>query len=139
MVRIFFLSFVFKGESFSFVKSLWLLNLNNRKIFLWIFYGSALHLMFFGGDWKVFCFLAFEILCEIYVFFRDHCLVYRRAFSAGAFLQGDLKSLRLSVLYQGVFISFIVIYDYILLLFCRSSFFFRGTANLILLTFACVG
>ena len=91
------LSFLFKGESFSFVRGLWLLNLNNRKIFLWIFSGSALHLMFFGGDWKVSCVLAFGILCEIYIFFRDHCFVYKRAFSAGAFLQGDLNSLGLSL------------------------------------------
>ena len=96
MVRILVRSFLFKGESFSFVKGLWLLNLNNRKIFLWIFSGSALHLMFFGGDWKISCFLAFRIFCEIYIFFRDHCLVYRRAFSAGAFLQGGLNLLRSS-------------------------------------------
>ena len=90
------LSFLFKGESFSFVKGLWLLDLINRKIFLWIFSGSALHLMFFGGDWKVSCFLAFRILCEIYIVFWDHCLVYKRAFSNGVFLQGDLNSLGLS-------------------------------------------
>ena len=89
------LSFLFKGESFSFVRGLWLLNLNNRKIFLWIFSGPALHLMFFGGDWKVSCFVAFGIFCEIYIFFQDLCLVYRRAFSARVFLQGNLNSLGL--------------------------------------------
>ena len=97
MVRILVLSFLFKGESFSFVRGLWLLDLINRNIFLWIFSGSALHLMFFGGDWKIFCFLAFGIFCEIYTFFRDLCLVYRRAFSAGAFLQGDLNLVGLSL------------------------------------------
>ena len=51
------LSFLFKGESLSFVKGLWLLDLNNRKTFLWIFSGSALHLMFSNGDWIVFYFL----------------------------------------------------------------------------------
>ena len=96
MVRILVVSFLLKGESFSFVRGLWLLNLNNRKIFLWIFSGSALHLMFFDGDWKISCFLAFRIFFEIYIFFRDLCLVYRRAFSAGAFLQGNLNSFGLS-------------------------------------------
>ena len=48
------LSFLFKGESFSFVRGLWLLDLNNRKTFLWIFSGSSLHLMFSNGDWIVF-------------------------------------------------------------------------------------
>ena len=52
------LSFLFKGESFLFVRGLWLLDLNNRNIFLWIFSGFALHLMFSNGDWIVFCFLA---------------------------------------------------------------------------------
>ena len=86
-------SFLYKGESFSFVRGFLLLDLNNRKIFLWIFSGSALHLMFFSGDWKVSCFLEFRIFCEIYIFFQDLCLVYRRATSAWVFLQGDLNSL----------------------------------------------
>ena len=96
MVRILDLSFLFKGEGFSFVKGLGLLDLINRNIFLWIFSGFALHLMFIGGDWKIFCFLVFGIFCEIYTFFGDLFLVYRRAFSAGAFLQGDLNSLGMS-------------------------------------------
>ena len=32
------LSFLFKGESFSFVRGLWLWDLNNRKTFLWKFF-----------------------------------------------------------------------------------------------------
>ena len=96
VVRILVLSFLFKGESFSFVRGLWLLNLNNRNIFLWIFSRYALHLMFFSGDWKISCFPAFRIFCEIYIFFRDLCLVYRRGFLARAFLQGDFNSLGLS-------------------------------------------
>ena len=61
------LSFLFKGESFSFVRGLWLLDLNNRKIFLWIFSGSALHLMFSNGDRIIFCFLALcKFLCDLY-------------------------------------------------------------------------
>ena len=59
MVRILVLSFLFKGESFAYVKGLSLLDLINRKTFLWIFSGSALHLVFFDGDWKIFCFVAF--------------------------------------------------------------------------------
>ena len=53
------LSFLFKGESFSFVVGLWLLDLNNRKTFLVDILGSPLHLVFLDGDWKVFYFLAF--------------------------------------------------------------------------------
>ena len=61
------LSFVFKGESFSFVRGLWLLDLNNRKTFLLIFSRSALHLMFSNGDWIVFCFLAlWKFLWDLY-------------------------------------------------------------------------
>ena len=62
------LSFLFKGEGFSFVVGLWLLDLNNRKIFPWIFSRSALHLMFSNGDWIVFCFLGLWNSCEIYIF-----------------------------------------------------------------------
>ena len=68
---IFVLSFLFKGESFSFVKDLWLLDLDNRKLFLWKFSGSPLHMVFFDGDWKVFCVLSFGNLYEIYVFFQE--------------------------------------------------------------------
>ena len=61
------LSFLFKGESFSFVRGLWLLDLKNRNIFPWIFFGSTLHLMFSNGDWIVFCFLAFwKFLWDLY-------------------------------------------------------------------------
>ena len=45
MVRILVLSFLFKGESFSFVRGLWLLDLINRKKFLvdifWISFASG--------------------------------------------------------------------------------------------------
>ena len=45
MVRILALSFLFKGESFSFVRGLWLLDLDNRKTFLvdisWISFASG--------------------------------------------------------------------------------------------------
>ena len=51
LVMIEVLSFLFKGESFSFVRGLWLLDLNNRKTFFCgNFSGSALHLMCSNGD-----------------------------------------------------------------------------------------
>ena len=92
------LSFLFKGESFSFVRSLWLLDLDNWKLFLWKFFGSPLHLVFLDGDWKIFCFLAFGYLMwDLYIFFEKHCLVYRRATSTWAFLERFLNSLGLDV------------------------------------------
>ena len=90
------LSFLFKGESFSFASGLWVLDLDNGKTFLVEIFGSPLHLVFLDGDWKVFCFLAFGKLLRDLYFFGDHCLVYRRMTSAWAFLQGDLNSLGLS-------------------------------------------
>ena len=63
------LSFLFKEESFSFVRGLWILDLNNRNNFLWIFSGSALHLMFSNGDWIIFRFLAlWKFLWDLYFF-----------------------------------------------------------------------
>ena len=55
---------------------------------------------------------------------------------AGAFLWGDLNSLGFFVLDQEVFISFIVIYDYFILLSCSIWFLCLVLANLILFTFA---
>ena len=69
MVRILVLWFLFKGERFSFVKGLWILDLINRKTFLSIFFGSPLHLVFLDGDWKIFCFLAFgKFVWDLYFF-----------------------------------------------------------------------
>ena len=48
------LSFLFKGENFSFVRGLWLLGLNNRKKIPVDILGSPLHLVFLDGDWKSF-------------------------------------------------------------------------------------
>ena len=39
------LSFLFKGESFSFVKGLWPLDLDNRKTLLVEIFGSPLHMV----------------------------------------------------------------------------------------------
>ena len=88
MVKILVLSFLFKGESFSFVKGLWLLDLINRKTLLWIFLGSPLHLMFLDGDWKVFCFLAFKKLYEIYIFGGSLSCLQEDNFSLGVFARG---------------------------------------------------
>ena len=96
MVRNLVLSFLFKGESFSFVRGLWLLDLDNRETFLVEIFGSPLHLVFLDGDWKIFCFLAFVyLLRDLYIFFGKHCLVCKRATSTWAFLQGFLNSLGL--------------------------------------------
>ena len=130
------LSFLLKGESFSFVKGFWFLEMTNRKTFLVDILGSPLYLMFLDGDWKVFCFLAFGKLLQDLYFFGNLCLVYRRVTSALMFLQGDLNSLDLSsFFYQGVFISVIAIYDFFLLFFCSILFFSHDAANLIWLTF----
>ena len=116
------LPFLFKGESFSFVRGLWLLDLNNRKIFPWIFSESALHLMFSNGDWIVFCFLElWKFMWDLY-FFRYHCFVYRREFWLEHFCRGTSTRLVIFALDQGVFISFIVIYDYFVLLSCSICF-----------------
>ena len=66
---------LFKEESFSFVRGLWLLDLDNRKLFLWKFFGSPLHLMFLDGDWKIYCFLAFGyLLWDLYFLETSSCL-----------------------------------------------------------------
>ena len=98
----FWFSHSYLKESFSFVKGLWLLDLDNRKTFLVEILGSPLHLVFLDGDWKVFCFLAFRKFVRS-IFFGDHCLVYRRATSSWAFLQGDLNSLGLTSFLSGGF------------------------------------
>ena len=66
-----------------------------EKLFLWKYFGSPLHLVFFDGDWKIYCFLAFGyLLWDLYIFGK-HCLVYRRATSTWGFLHGFLNSLGL--------------------------------------------
>ena len=80
---------LFKGESFSFVRGLWLLDLINRKTFLWIFFGSPLHLVFLDGDWKVFCFLAFEkLVWDLYSFSRWLSCLQEGDFNLGIFAGG---------------------------------------------------
>ena len=68
-------------------------------------------------------------------FFGNLCLVYRRATSAWAFLQGDLNSLGLTSFLSGGFISVIAIYDFFLLFFCSIYLFSHVVANLIWLMF----
>ena len=133
------LSFLFKGESFSFIRGLWLLDLNNIKIFRCIFSGSTLHQMFLNGDWIVFCFLAlWKFMGNLY-FFCYHCLVYRRVFWLECFCSGISTRSVIFVLDQGVFISVIVIYDYFFLLSYSIWFLYLVLANLILLMFAHAG
>ena len=140
LVRILVLSFLFKWESFSFVKGLWLLDLNNRKTFLWKFFWIC-----FAFDvlkWWLAC-LQLTSIVEILVrsiFFRGyHCFVYRRAFWLERFCRGTSTRSVLFVLDQGVFISFIAIYDYFILLSCSIQFLYFVCANLIWLTFVHAG
>ena len=95
-VRILVLSFLFKWESFSFVRGLWLLDLNNIKLLLWIF--SWISFAYDVLRWWLESLLLPSIreIAMRSIFFRDHCLVYRRMTSAWAFLQGDFNSLGLS-------------------------------------------
>ena len=90
------LSFLFEGESFLFVRGLWLLDLDNRKTFFvnifWISFASGvlrwwLENLLLPSIWVF-------VVRSIY-FFRKYCLVYRRATSTWAFLQGFLNSLGL--------------------------------------------
>ena len=99
MVKILVLLFLFKGES-SFVRGLWLLDLDNRKILLveifWISFASGvlrwwLESLLLPRIW------VFDVR-SIY-FFGKHCLVYRRATSTWTFLQGFLNSLGLDAFY----------------------------------------
>ena len=55
------------------------------------------------------------------------------------FCRGISTRLVLFVLDQGVFISFIVIYDYFILLSCSIQFLYLVLANLIWLMFAHAG
>ena len=134
MFSILVLSFLFKGESFSFVKGLWLLDLDNRKKFLVDIFGSPLHLMFFDGDWKIYCFLAFGYFCKIYIFWETLSCLQEGDFNLGVFAGFPQLAWLGCVLYHGVFISINVIYDFIFLFF-YSIFFSHDAANLIWLTF----
>ena len=110
------LSFLFKGESFLFVRGLWLLDLDNRKLFLWKFFGSPLHLVFLDGDWKIYCFLAFgHLLWDIFIFRETLSCVQEGDFNLGVFAGFPQLAWLGCILYQGVFISINVIYDFILL------------------------
>ena len=107
MVRILVLSFLFKGESFSFVRGLWLLHLDNRKTFIvdifWISFASGVL------RW----WLKNLFLPSIWVF------LVRSIF----FCRGSSTCLDWMRLYQGVFISINEIYDFILLFFYSFCFF----------------
>ena len=125
MVRILVLSFLFKGESFSFVRGLWLLDLINRKIFFvdifWICFASGVLRW-----WLENLLLPSirNILWDLYSFFGIFVLSTGGRLHLGRFCRGASTRLDWFRLWQGVFISFIVIYDCILLLFCRSCFSF---------------
>ena len=83
------LSFLFKGEKFSFVRGLWLLDLDNRKTIFVEILGSPLHLVFLDGDWKVFCFLAFgKFLWDLYLFRESLSCLQEGDFSLGVFARG---------------------------------------------------
>ena len=123
------LSFLFKGESFSFVRGLWLLDMNNRKTFLWIFFGSPLHLVSQMVIGKSFASQHSGNCCKIYIFFGNLCLVYRRATSTWAFLQGFLSLLGLDAFCIRGF-SLVSMRSMI-----SSCYFSHDATNLIWLTF----
>ena len=50
MVRILVLSVLFKADSFSFVRGLWLLDLDNRKTFLVDIFGSRVEVLAIDED-----------------------------------------------------------------------------------------
>ena len=84
-----YLSFLFKGESFSFVRGLWLLGLDNRKNFFcgyfWISFASGvlwwwLESLLHPSIWVF-------VVRSIYSW--NLCLVYRRATSLGRFCRGS--------------------------------------------------
>ena len=89
LVMIEVLSFLFKGESFSFVRGLWLLDLIIERLFCGNFSGSALHLMFSNGDWKIFSFLAmWKFLGDLYFLFAIIVLPTRGRFGWSVFARG---------------------------------------------------
>ena len=124
------LSFLFKGETFSFVRGLWLLDLDNRKLFLW-------------NSWISFASGVFRWWLEILLLPSIREIVTRSIFFGGIFVLSTGGRHQLgrfcrgssTRLYQGVFISVIVIYDFFLPFFCSILFFPHDTANLIWLTF----
>ena len=89
-----------------------------EKTILVEIFGSPLHLVFFDGDWKVYCFLAFGYLWWDLYFFWNIVLSTGGRLQLGRFCRGSSTRL-----YQGVFISIIVIYDFILLFFCSICSF----------------
>ena len=118
------LSFLFKGESFSFVRGLWLLDLDNRKTFFVKIFGSPLHLVFLDGDWKIYCFLAFGyLLWDKYIFRETLSCLQEGDFNLGVFAGVPQLAWLGCVLYQGVFIGINTIYDFILLFFCSICSF----------------
>ena len=124
MVRILVLSFLFKGESFSFVRGLWLLDLDNRKTFLVEILGSPLHLVFFDGDWKIFCFLAFGYLMwDRYIFSGIIVLSTGGRLQLGRFYRVSSTRFAWMRFVSRVFISINAINDFILLFFCSICFF----------------
>ena len=123
-LRFCYLSFLFKGESFSLWRGLWLLNLDNRKTFLEDIFGSPLHLVFFDGDWKIIFFLAFGYLFwDLYIFRETLSCLQEGDFNLGIFARFPQLPWLGCVLYQGDFISINVIYDFILLFFVAFAFF----------------
>ena len=106
------LSFLFKGESFSFVRGLWLLDLNNRNTFFvdifWIYFASDVL------KWWLYSLLLPSIV-EIHVrsiFSAIIVLSTGGHFGWSVFCRGTSTRSAFFILDQGVFISFIVIYDY---------------------------
>ena len=125
MVRNLVFSFLFKGKSFSFVRGLWPLNLDNRKTFLvdifWISFASGvlrwwLESLLLPSIW------VFDVR-SIYFFLETLSCLQEGDFNLGIFPGLPQLAWLGCVLYQGVFISINAIYDFILLFFCSICFF----------------
>ena len=99
------------------------MDLDNRKLLLWKFFVSPLHLVFLDGDWKIYCFLAFGYLLWDLYFFGNIVFPTGGWLQLGHFCRGSSTRLAWMRLYQGVFISINVIYDFILIFFCITCSF----------------
>ena len=130
------ISFLFKGENFSFVTGLWLLDLDNRKTVLveifWISFASGVL------RWWLESLLIpsiREIVARSIYFWESLSFLQEGDFNLGVFSGGPQFAWIVLVFYQGVFISVIAIYDFFLLFFVAFSFFSHVATNLIWLTF----
>ena len=128
-----YLSFLFKGVSFSFVRGSWIWIIENYFCQnSWISFASGvlrwwLENLFLPSIWVF-------VVRSIFFWETLSCL-QEGDFNLGVFVGFPQLAWLGCVLYRGVFISINAIYDFILLFFCSICFFSHDAANLIWLTF----